>query len=110
MSKERLKEVDDWLVSMKEISSLKTDEKEIEEVQKRIDLFEWMRGEIYRVYGGETFKGYAEINKQLEQQNKRYREAINIINERAMLYGVNEQVHEAIQESVKALESESHGS
>ena len=42
----------------------------------------------------------------LEEQNKRYREVINNINEKAMLYGVDEQVYEAIKEAIKALEGD----
>lgn len=40
------------------------------------------------------------------QQNKRYKEVINNNNEKAMLYGVDEQVYEAIKEAIKALEGE----
>lgn len=72
MSKERLKEVDRWLLSMKDILSSKTEEKEIEEVQQRIDLFEWLREQAFAVHGGETFTGYKE-------QNKRYRDLLKEI-------------------------------
>src|SRR5690625_5328861 len=92
---ERLEEVNEWLISMYDSLHLKTNVEDIERLQKRIDLFEWMRGEIYRLHGGETFKGYKEMyeyseriknnaleqidvtqrrNERLEQQNKRYRE------------------------------------
>ena len=43
-------------------------------------------------------------NMKLMEQNKRYREVINNINEKAMLYGVDEEVYEAIKEAIKALE------
>ena len=43
-------------------------------------------------------------NMKLMEQNKRYREVINNINEKAMLYGVDEQVFEAIKEAIRVLE------
>ena len=43
-------------------------------------------------------------NVKLMEQNKRYRKVINNINEKAMLYGVNEEVYEAIKEAIRALE------
>ena len=38
------------------------------------------------------------------EQNKRYREAINNINEKAMLFGTSEEVYGAIQDAIKVLE------
>ena len=55
----------------------------------------------------EILKGYKLMYQNLSEQNKRYREVINNINEKAMLYGVDEQVCEAIQEAIRALEGES---
>lgn len=73
MSKERLEEVDSWLLSMKEtlFQAVKEGEKEeeIEEVQHLIDVFEWLREQAFAVHGGETFIGYKE-------QMNRYREVI----------------------------------
>ena len=40
----------------------------------------------------------------LEQQNKRYQEAINSIIEKAMFLVTNEEVYEAIQDAIKVLE------
>src|SRR5690625_1266141 len=53
-----------------------------------------------------TAEKYKRKTEKLEQQNKRYREVINNINEKAILYGVDEQVYEAIQEAIRALECE----
>lgn len=61
MSKERLEEASQWLVSMYEVLSSKTEVEDIEFLQKRIDLFNWMIEQINRLYGGETFKGYKEM-------------------------------------------------
>lgn len=47
---------------------------------------------------------------ELEQQNKRYRELINNINEKASLFGVDVPVYEAIQDAIKALEGDPHES
>lgn len=55
---------------------------------------------------GNLVKETAKIAWNIEQQNKRYREVINNINENAMLYGVDEQVYEAIKEAIKAVEGE----
>lgn len=49
---------------------------------------------------------YDEKIYKLQQQNKRYREAINNINEKAALFGANEHVNEAIQEAIRALDLE----
>lgn len=53
-----------------------------------------------------TAEKYKRKTEKLEQQNKRYREVINNINEKEILYGVDEQVYEAIQEAIRALECE----
>lgn len=44
------------------------------------------------------------LTNHLVEQNKRYREAINNIIEKAMLFGTNEEVYDAIQDAIKALE------
>lgn len=41
---------------------------------------------------------------ELEKENRRYRKVINNINEKAMLYGVDEQVFETIKEAIRILE------
>lgn len=46
----------------------------------------------------------AERVEELEKENRRYREAINNIIEKALLFGVDEQVFEAIKEAIRALE------
>ena len=69
MSKERLEEVDRWLLRLKETLSEKVNVKEIEELQQFIDVYEWLREQSFSVHGGELFVGYKE-------QNKRYREVI----------------------------------
>lgn len=72
MSKERMEEVDRWLLRLKETLSKKAKIKEIEELQQFIDVYEWLREQAFSVYGGETFVGYKE-------QMNRYREAIKEI-------------------------------
>src|SRR5690625_6884837 len=42
MSKEMLKQADDWLKSMYDLLSLKTDNEDREYTQNKIDLFEWL--------------------------------------------------------------------
>jgi len=42
------------------------------------------------------------------EQNKRYRAAINNINEKAMLFGTSEEVYDAIQDAIKILEGGQH--
>lgn len=45
--------------------------------------------------------------EQIKEKNEvifRYRDAINNINEKASLFGVNEQVNETIQEAIRVLE------
>ena len=87
MSKERLEEIRNFSSSPFE-ERIKLTKESAERVQ---ELKQWVF---------ET-KPYI---KSLEQQNKRYREVINNINEKAMLYGVDEQVYEAIKEAIKAVE------
>lgn len=103
MSKERLKEVDEWLIDMKRLLSSKTEVEDIEYMQRRIDLFERMRLEVYRLYGGDTFKGYIE-------QNKHYREVV----EKLYKFDGNVEEHSALADMLcgellhgQALESES---
>ena len=75
MSKEWLEDVDRWLLILKETLSEKTTEQEIEELQRFIDVYEWLRGQAFAVHGGETFIGYRE-------QMSRYRKARGIIETR----------------------------
>ena len=51
-----------------------------------------------------TAQSYYMTNQELREQNKRYREAINNIIEKAMLFGTSEEVYDAIQDAIKALE------
>jgi septation ring formation regulator EzrA len=48
----------------------------------------------------------AERAQELEKENRRYRKIINDIIEKAMLFGVDEQVFEAIKEAIRVLEGE----
>ena len=48
----------------------------------------------------------AERVQELEEENRRYRKVINNINEKAMLFGTNEEVYEAIKEAIRVLEGE----
>jgi hypothetical protein len=54
----------------------------------------------------DTAQSYYMTNQELREQNKRYRKAINNIIEKVMLFGTNEEVYEAIQDAIKALEGE----
>lgn len=60
MSKERSEEAKKWIGQMRLILSTKTDKDEIAYVQSKIDLFEWMIEQV--------------------EQNKRYREALSLLN------------------------------
>ena len=76
----------DWLIKQAE---------RVEELEEERD--EWK----------DTAKYYYMTNQDLREQNKRYRKAIDYIIERVMLFGTNEEVYEAIQDAIKALESNS---
>lgn len=52
-----------------------------------------------------SYNAHLEILKR-EQQIERYREAINNIIKKAMLFGVNEEVYDAIQDAIKVLDGE----
>lgn len=82
--KERLEEASEWLRSMYDLLSLKTDVEDIEYTQKRIDLFNWLIEQVNRLYGGETFKGYKEMYEYSEriknntlEENQRYKQALD---------------------------------
>ncbi|MCU9594615.1 hypothetical protein OEV82_09115 [Caldibacillus thermolactis] len=66
----------------------------VEELEKEKD--EWK----------DTAQYYYMTNQELREQNKRYRKAINYIIEKVMLFGTNEEVYEAIQDAIKALEGD----
>ena len=76
-----------------------------ERVLENIELKERVQ-ELEEDYKVRQVEYLEEHIDRLEQQNKRYREVINNINEKAMLYGVDEQVYEAIKEAIKALEGD----
>jgi uncharacterized protein (UPF0335 family) len=54
----------------------------------------------------DTAQYYYMTNQELREQSKRYRKAINYIIEKVMLFGTNEEVYEAIQDVIKALEGD----
>jgi hypothetical protein len=54
----------------------------------------------------DTAQYYYMTNQELREQSKRYRKAINYIIEKVMLFGTNEEVYEAIQDAIKALEGD----
>src|SRR5699024_1579914 len=70
MSKERLEEAGEWLSSMYDLLSLKTDKEDRAYTQKRIDLFNWL------IEQAERFEVLSEQHDEALMQNKRYREAI----------------------------------
>lgn len=76
MSKEMLKEADEWLSSMNKLLSEKTDEGDRAYMQKRIDLFNWLIEQAERAQDLEVqIHGHKYHINKLEKQNKRYREA-----------------------------------
>ena len=84
MSKERLEEANEWIRSMYDLLSLKTDENDRAYTQKRIDLFNWLIEQAEKVeeLGKVVDKQSQVILGQnsgldvMEQQNKRYREKV----------------------------------
>ena len=77
----------DWLIEQAERVQ------ELEKENKRLEDFI------------ETIQNVHFVELQREKaENRRYREVINNINEKAMLYGVDEQVFEAIKEAIRVLE------
>lgn len=84
MSKEMLKQADDWLKSMSEIASEQKDADTIEHMKERIKVQKWLIEQAERVQElEEELNKHAEIGYQFEGkihdltvQNKRYREKI----------------------------------
>ena len=79
----------EWLIEQAEL---------VEELEQKNDRLK-QEADFWRVEDREMMR--------LSHENKRYREVINNINEKASLFGVNEQVYEAIKEAIKALEGDS---
>lgn len=69
--------------------------KRVQELEQKNDRLK-QEADFWRVEDREMMR--------LSHENKRYREVINNINEKTSLFGVNEQVYEAIKEAIKALE------
>ena len=76
------------------------------------DDYHWLMEQAERVQELES-----KLNKQIEigykfegevydlaKENKRYREAINNINKKAVLFGTSDEVYDAIQDAIKVLE------
>lgn len=86
MSKERLKQADDWIKSMYDLLSLKTDEEDRAYTQNKIDLFKWMKEQAERadMLAHENMnirKGYQERSKQvqeLERVNKQLKNNLSV--------------------------------
>jgi DNA repair exonuclease SbcCD ATPase subunit len=69
--------------------------------------FDWLIQQAERAQ--KNAQDLEDMDRQLyseQQQNKRYRKAINNIIEKVMLFGTNEEVYEAIQDAIKALEGD----
>src|SRR5690625_1956211 len=106
MNKERLAEIEERI--------LKIDEDDSTNRSKMLDHRHWAY-ELLKI-ANEQAERVQEIEEDCEylshhygleaEKNKRYREVINNINEKEMLYGVDEKICEAIQEAIRALESE----
>lgn len=94
MSKERLEEAGEWLSSMYDLLSLKTDKEDRAYTQKRIDLFNWL------IEQAERFEVLSEQHDEALMQNKRYREALESILNNDQMYITNEEI------ILKALEGE----
>jgi len=88
MSKEWLEEIRKLLVNL----------------YNAVDVDEEMKHYIFNDLKIEWLIEQAERVQELEKENRRYREAINNINETAMLFGTNEEVYDAIQDAIKILE------
>jgi len=88
MSKEWLEEIRKLLVNL----------------YNSVDVDEEMKHYIFNDLKIEWLIEQAERVQELEKENRRYREAINNINETAMLFGTSEEVYDAIQDAIKILE------
>jgi hypothetical protein len=82
------------LISRKDVDWLIQQAERVEKLEEERD--EWK----------DTAQSYYMTNQELREQNKRYRKAINNIIEKVMLFGTNEEVYEAIQDAIKALEGD----
>lgn len=106
--KERLEEISKELIlNKKQIDAprlLTVTPKFFEDIEWLINRVE--ESEEERDEWKDTAQSYYMTNQELREQNKRYRKAINNIIEKAMLFGTNEEVYDAIQDAIKALEGE----
>jgi DNA-binding transcriptional regulator YbjK len=102
--KERLEEINEKYMKHEYDYALKsTDIDWLIKQAERVEKLEEERDEWK-----DTAQSYYMTNQELREQNKRYRKAINNIIEKAMLFGTNEEVYDAIQDAIKALEVEKH--
>ncbi|MGM8212611.1 hypothetical protein ACLIBH_07435 [Virgibacillus sp. W0430] len=105
MSKEMLKQADEWLRSMYDLLSLKTDPEDIEYTQKRIDLFKWMIEQAERVqelgnnldHGAKVAVETARRLHKEQEQNKRYWGAIESMRLHAHYPKQIKQIYEALE-------------
>jgi uncharacterized protein (UPF0335 family) len=86
-----------WLIN-------RVEELELEVNDWRAEVQKWQK--FYKE-SEESHLETKELLKSIVKQNKRYRKAINNIIEKAMLFGTNEEVYDAIQDALKALEGDS---
>jgi uncharacterized protein (UPF0335 family) len=85
-----------WLIN-------RVEELELEVNDWRDETIKWSK---YFQESEESHLETKELLKNIVNQNKRYRKAINNIIEKVMLFGTNEEVYEAIQDAIKALEGD----
>ena len=117
MSKERLQDIkkkynyerlgefiDVKLVNPYELKWLIQQAECVEELEDKCNYLSDMNEMLVDLNG--VLPDEPELYIKLKKENKRYREAINNIIEKAMLFGTNEEVYEAIQDAIKALEGE----
>lgn len=86
-----------WLIEQAE----KVEQLELEINDWRAEVQKWQQ---FYEESEESHLETKELLKSIVNQNKRYREAINNIIEKAMLFGTSEEVYDAIQDAIKVLE------
>lgn len=89
MSKERLKEADEWLYNMKCLLSVKTDEEDRAYTQKRIDLFNWLIERVKELEESNYKKSYEGTVKALDNMTERL-----ISCERALNYYADDRIYD----------------
>lgn len=109
-----------WLIKQaeraeKNAQDLEDMDKQLASEQKRVEKLElevndWraeaQKWQQFYKESEESHLETKELLKSILNQNKCYREAINNIIEKAMLFGTNEEAYDAIQDAIQVLEGE----